>query len=77
MEKHKVRGNELKSMAKALVLEFMQASNECRPNGSGLKQAQIFRGMRFGLGRLLERNVLSTAILGGCDLARIRGGRQG
>jgi hypothetical protein len=50
MEKHKVRGDEVRSMAKALVLEFMQASNDCRPTGSGMRQAQIFRecGLDWG-----------------------------
>lgn len=46
----KERGINLRSEAKNIVLEFMNSSNECKPQGQGKKQAEIFRdcGLDWG-----------------------------
>jgi hypothetical protein len=44
------RGNELRALAKSLVLEFMHATGKCRAGEEGMTQAQIFRECGFGWG---------------------------
>jgi methionyl-tRNA synthetase len=44
------RGVEIRSLAKALVYDFMQATVQCQPNSEGMKQSQIFRGCGFDWG---------------------------
>ncbi|MGP8337663.1 MAG: hypothetical protein ACT6FC_05445 [Methanosarcinaceae archaeon] len=46
----KDKGNEIRKLAKALVLEFMQATEECQPGKAGITQAQIFRDCGFDWG---------------------------
>jgi hypothetical protein len=43
-------GAVLRSDAKALVLEFMSATSQCRPGREGVKQAEIFRRCGFDWG---------------------------
>lgn len=38
------RGESVKDVVSRLIIDFMQSRSECRENGSGLKQAEIFRG---------------------------------
>ena len=45
-----VRGFELRSSAKQLVLDFMQASPECMPYAEGMRQAEIFHACGFDWG---------------------------
>lgn len=44
------RGNEIRALAKSLVLSFMQASADCSTGNVGIRQAQIFRdcGLDWG-----------------------------
>jgi len=44
------RGIEIRSMAKALVYEFMQSTIQCQPNSEGMKLSQIFRECGFDWG---------------------------
>ncbi len=44
------RGNEIRSLAKALVYSFMQSTPECQPNCEGMKLSQIFRACGFDWG---------------------------
>ena len=37
------RGQNIRELAKSLILEFMQATAECQPGQEGMKQAHIFR----------------------------------
>ena len=50
MSEYEVRGNEIRNLAKTLVLQFMQRHPDCRPNESGLKLAEIFRLCGFDWG---------------------------
>jgi len=44
------QGNEMRKRAKQLVLDFMNSTSKCRPAGTGLEQAKIFRdcGLDWG-----------------------------
>lgn len=44
------RGNELRKLAKSLVLEFMSSCPSCSPGGNGMRSASIFRecGLDWG-----------------------------
>ena len=50
----KDRGNEVRKLAKGLVLEFMQAMDDCQLGRAGMKQAQIFRECGFNWGDKLS-----------------------
>lgn len=50
MSEYEKRGNEIRGLSKSLILQFMQATSECQPNGEGLKLAQIFRDCGFDWG---------------------------
>lgn len=45
-----LRGQEIRELCKILVLDFMQATDECRPGSSGMKQSQIFKQCGFDWG---------------------------
>ena len=44
------QGYDLRNEAKKLVLKFMNSSQECSPEGQGMKQAEIFRACGFDWG---------------------------
>ena len=50
MTSYEQRGGELRAAAKILVLQFMKASSQCDPRGSGIRQAELFRqcGLDWG-----------------------------
>lgn len=53
--KHKMkefaeRGNRIRMEAKALVIEFMRASEQCQPAREGMRLAPIFRACGFDWG---------------------------
>lgn len=50
MQDFEKRGISIRTQAKTLVLEYMQASIECRPGNEGLRQSQIFRDCGFDWG---------------------------
>ena len=50
MESFSARGNDLRSQAKTLVLEFMRSSSHCQPGGEGMRLAPIFRACGFDWG---------------------------
>ncbi len=50
MTQFQSRGYELRGVVKALVLEFMQSTEECQPGEQGLKLAQIFKRCGFDWG---------------------------
>ncbi|MDY0223324.1 MAG: hypothetical protein RBR67_19530 [Desulfobacterium sp.] len=43
-------GKEIRKLAKQLVISFMKSESDCRPTGSGIKQAQIFKRCGFDWG---------------------------
>ena len=50
MQAFKDRGNAIRVQAKALVLEYMQATSDCQTGREGMKLAPIFRGCGFDWG---------------------------
>ena len=50
MSSYESRGNEIRTQAKTLVLDFMSSSPDCQPNFDGIKQAQIFKACGFDWG---------------------------
>lgn len=50
MIQFEMRGNEIRTHAKSLVLEFMHATAECQPGEEGIKLAQIFKKCGFDWG---------------------------
>ena len=50
MKEFKERGDAIRSTAKALVLEFMQASSDCQPGKEGMRLSPIFRACGFDWG---------------------------
>jgi hypothetical protein len=50
MNKFEARGNEIRTLAKSLVLDFLRSIPECQPGNTGLKQAQIFKQCGFDWG---------------------------
>jgi hypothetical protein len=44
------KGQQIRELCKSLVIEYMQATPDCKPNSQGMKQAQIFRncGLDWG-----------------------------
>lgn len=44
------RGETVRETAKALVLDFMQATPACRPSAPGMRLAEIFRECGFDWG---------------------------
>lgn len=50
MNEYELRGTEIRSLAKNLVMQFMQRNPDCKPNENGLKLAQIFRMCGFDWG---------------------------
>jgi hypothetical protein len=50
MTEFETRGNEIRNLAKSLVLEFMHATSECQPGKEGMKLAQIFKKCGFDWG---------------------------
>ena len=51
MKEFEARGNRLRADAKALVLEFMQASDLCQPGREGMRLSPIFRACGFDWGQ--------------------------
>ena len=50
MKEYEARGAEIRSLAKTLVMHFMQKDPDCKPDKNGLKLAQIFRACGFDWG---------------------------
>lgn len=50
MKDIETRGKELRSQAKEIVLDFMNAAPDCGSNGDGMRQASIFRACNFDWG---------------------------
>ena len=50
MKQFEVRGNRIRVEAKALVLEFMQASDLCQPGREGMRLSPIFKACGFDWG---------------------------
>ena len=50
MNEYEARGVEIRSLAKNLVMQFMQKKPDCKPDENGLKLAQIFRMCGFDWG---------------------------
>ena len=50
MTEYEARGNEIRVLAKSLVLHFMQSRGDCQPDKEGMKLAQIFRACGFDWG---------------------------
>lgn len=50
MQEFRDRGAAIKKTAKALVLEFLQSHPDAKPNGPGIRQAEIFRECGFDWG---------------------------
>ena len=50
VKEYQARGNELRAEAKAIVLEFMHASDVCQPGRAGMRLASIFRACGFDWG---------------------------
>lgn len=50
MDGFKGRGAQLKTAAKALVHEFMRASDLCQPGRAGMRLSEIFRACGFDWG---------------------------
>jgi hypothetical protein len=44
------KGEALRATAKALVIEYMTQNSGCQPDGSGVKQTDIFRDCGFDWG---------------------------
>ena len=44
------QGNLIRKQAKELVFAFLKTKSECKPNGEGMKLAQIFRACGFDWG---------------------------
>ncbi|MDT8448123.1 MAG: hypothetical protein RRB13_14620 [bacterium] len=56
MTEFEKRGEELRSAAKRLVLEFMLANEDCKAGREGIRQAKIFRACGFDFGDLPKAN---------------------
>jgi hypothetical protein len=50
MKEFEDRGNRIRAEAKALVYEYMQASDHCQPGNEGLRLSPIFRACGFDWG---------------------------
>ena len=50
MNEYEARGIEIRNLTKSLVIQFMQATPDCRPGKEGMKLAQIFRACGFDWG---------------------------
>ena len=50
MQEFKDRGYAIQVQAKALVLEFMQATSDCQPGRGGMRLSPIFRACGFDWG---------------------------
>ena len=50
MTQFQTRGKEIRTLAKSIVLEFMNATGECQPGKEGIKLAQIFKRCGFDWG---------------------------
>lgn len=50
MTKFETKGKEIRLLCKSLVLDFMQATHECRPGNVGMRQSQIFKNCGFDWG---------------------------
>lgn len=50
MNAFRVRGFEIRKGAMSLVLEFLRSHPDAKPNGKGLRQAEIFRACGFDWG---------------------------
>jgi hypothetical protein len=51
MKEFEIRGDRLRADAKALVLEFMHATNLCQSGSEGMRLSQIFRACGFDWGQ--------------------------
>ena len=58
MRNFKNDGMYFRLQVKALVTDFLQSTEECSPQGEGLKQADIFR--TCGLGWVDQKNSTSS-----------------
>jgi len=54
MTRFETRGNEIRDLAKSLILDFMHATGECQPGKVGMKLAQIFKKCGFDWGNYPE-----------------------
>ncbi|MEB2318171.1 MAG: hypothetical protein OZ935_05810 [Pseudomonadota bacterium] len=50
MKEFEDRGNRIRAEAKALVYEYMRASDHCQPGKEGLRLSPIFRACGFDWG---------------------------
>lgn len=50
MNVFQARGTEIRDAAKSLVLEFLRSHQDSRPDGPGIRQAEIFRACGFDWG---------------------------
>jgi len=50
MDKFIEKGEEIRKIAKNLVISFMNTENDCHVSGAGIKQAQIFKRCGFDWG---------------------------
>jgi len=50
MTQFQTRGQEIRSLAKSLVLAFMNATSECQPEKEGMRLPQIFKKCGFDWG---------------------------
>ncbi len=50
MTQFQARGQDIRGLAKSLVLDFMKANGECQPEMEGMKLAQIFKRCGFDWG---------------------------
>lgn len=50
MTQFETRGNEIRDIAKSLVLEFMHATGACQPGKEGMRLSQIFKKCGFDWG---------------------------
>jgi len=50
MNKFIEEGKKLRSLAKQLVVSFMNSESDCYTTGPGIKQSQIFKGCGFDWG---------------------------
>ena len=50
MDTYEKQGDEIRTLSKSLVIQFMISHSDCTPTGQGLRQAEIFRRCGFSYG---------------------------